>query len=148
MPLPSVVITHSPPMMSRVTPAPRPLRVLLAEDDPVNASMTAALLRKLGHAVQVVSNGQECVEEAARGETDLVLMDVHMPVLDGLRATGVIRESERGTTAHLPIVALTANAMKGDDIMCLSAGMDAYLAKPVTVSALKDLLMWFGSQKG
>jgi signal transduction histidine kinase len=146
VPLPSVVISHSPPMVSRVTPAPRPLRVLLAEDDPVNASMTAALLRKLGHAVRVVSNGQECVEVVGKGETDLVLMDVHMPVLDGLKATGVIREREKGTPDHMPIVALTANAMKGDDLMCLSAGMDAYLPKPVTVSALKDLLMWFGSQ--
>jgi signal transduction histidine kinase/CheY-like chemotaxis protein len=146
VPLPTVVISHAPPQTSRVTPAPRPLRVLLAEDDPVNASMTAALLRKLGHAVQVVSNGQDCVEEAAKGQTDLVLMDVHMPVLDGLKATGVIREQEKNTKRHLPIVALTANAMKGDDIMCLSAGMDAYLPKPVTVTALKDLLMWFGSQ--
>ncbi len=147
VPLPSVVITHAPPQISRVTPAPRPLRVLLAEDDPVNASMTAALLRKLGHSVQVVSNGQDCVEAAGQGKTDLVLMDVHMPVLDGLKATRVIREQEKGSTRHLPIVALTANAMKGDDIMCLSAGMDAYLPKPVTVSALKDLLMWFGSQE-
>ena len=147
VPLPSVVITHSPPQVSRVTPAPRPMRVLLAEDDPVNASMTAALLRKLGHSVQIVSNGQDCVEAAGLGEIDLVLMDVHMPVLDGLKATGVIREQEKGSTRHLPIVALTANAMKGDDIMCLSAGMDAYLPKPVTVSALKDLLMWFGSQQ-
>jgi signal transduction histidine kinase len=147
VPLPSVVISHAAPQVSRVTPAPRPLRVLLAEDDPVNASMTAALLRKLGHQVQVVSNGQECVETAGKGQTDLVLMDVHMPVLDGLKATRVIREQEKGSTRHLPIVALTANAMKGDDIMCLSAGMDAYLPKPVTVSALKDLLMWFGSQE-
>ena len=147
VPLPSVVISHAQPQISRVTPAPRPLRVLLAEDDPVNASMTAALLRKLGHSVEVVSNGQDCVEVAGKGHTDLVLMDVHMPVLDGLKATGVIREQEKGTARHLPIVALTANAMKGDDIMCLSAGMDAYLPKPVTVSALKDLLMWFGSQE-
>ncbi len=74
-------------------------------------------------------------------------MDVHMPVMDGLKATGAIRDREKTTQAHLPIVALTANAMKGDDIRCLSAGMDAYLPKPVTVSALKDLLMWFGSQE-
>ena len=147
VPLPSVVISHSPPMTSRVTPAPRPMRVLLAEDDPVNGAMTAALLRKLGHAVQVVSNGQECVEVSRQGNCDLVLMDVHMPVLDGLKATKLIRESEKGSSRHLPIVALTANAMKGDDIMCLSAGMDAYLSKPVTVTALKDLLMWFGSQQ-
>jgi len=147
VPLPTVVITHAPPMRSRVTPAPRALRVLLAEDDPVNAAMTAALLGKLGHRVRVVSNGLECVEESKKGESDLVLMDVHMPELDGLEATKVIREAERGSKRHLPIVALTANAMKGDDLRCLSAGMDAYLPKPVTVSALKDLLSWFGNQK-
>ncbi len=147
VPLPSVVITHSAPQISRVTPVPKALRVLLAEDDPVNASMTAALLRKLGHAVQVVGNGQECVDVSSQDQTDLILMDVHMPVLDGLKATGVIRDRERGTKRHLPIVALTANAMKGDDIMCLSAGMDAYLPKPVTVTALKDLLIWFGSKE-
>jgi CheY-like chemotaxis protein/anti-sigma regulatory factor (Ser/Thr protein kinase) len=148
VPLPTVVITHSPPVMSRVTPAPRALRVLLAEDDPVNASMTAALLGKLGHRVRVVRNGLECVEETKKGDIDLVLMDVHMPELDGLEATKVIRESERGSKRHVPIVALTANAMKGDDLRCLSAGMDAYLPKPVTVTALKDLLIWFGSQEG
>jgi signal transduction histidine kinase len=147
VPLPSVVITHSAQQSSRVTPAPKALRVLLAEDDPVNASMTAALLRKLGHAVQIVGNGQECVDVSNQGQTDLILMDVHMPVLDGLKATGVIREREKGSKRHLPIVALTANAMKGDDIMCLSAGMDAYLPKPVTVTALKDLLIWFGSKE-
>ena len=147
VPLPSVVISHAAPQTSRVTPVPKPLRVLLAEDDPVNASMTAALLRKLGHAVQIVGNGQECVDVSSQGQTDLILMDVHMPVLDGLKATGVIREREKTTRRHLPIVALTANAMKGDDIMCLSAGMDAYLPKPVTVSALKDLLIWFGSKE-
>ncbi len=146
VPLPTVVITHLPPMASRVTPAPRALRVLLAEDDPVNAAMTAALLGKLGHKVRVVSNGRECLEESKKGDVDLVLMDVHMPELDGLEATRLIRDRERGTPRHLPIVALTANAMKGDDLRCLSAGMDAYLPKPVTVSALKDLLIWFGSQ--
>ncbi len=148
VPLPTVVISHAPPMTSRVTPAPRSLRVLLAEDDPVNAAMTAALLGKLGHRVRVVSNGAECVEECQKGDIDLVLMDVHMPELDGLEATRLIREREKAATLkrHLPIVALTANAMKGDDLRCLSAGMDAYLPKPVTVTALKDLLIWFGSQ--
>ncbi|MFZ5441078.1 MAG: ATP-binding protein [Myxococcota bacterium] len=148
VPLPSVVITHRPSPTSRVTPAPRPLRVLLAEDDPVNAAMTAALVGRLGHRVSVVGNGAECVDTVKAGEVDLVLMDVHMPELDGLEATRLIREAEKGTRRHLPIVALTANAMKGDDLRCLSAGMDAYLAKPVTVAALKDLLLWFGSQEG
>ncbi len=145
VPLPAVVIAHVTNVPARPIAVTRALRVLLAEDDPVNASMTSALLRRLGHRVTVVSDGQACVEEAARGQIDLVLMDVHMPVLDGLEATRVIREAERGTKGHVPIVALTANAMKGDDLRCLSAGMDAYLPKPVTVNALKDLLTWFGS---
>jgi PAS domain S-box-containing protein len=147
VPLPSVVISQHAPVASRVTPPPRSLRVLLAEDDAVNASMTAALLAKLGHQVHVVNNGRECVAELERGEHDLILMDVHMPELDGLEATKLIRQSERGSRKHMPIVALTANAMKGDDLRCLNAGMDAYLPKPVTVAALKDLLLWFGSQE-
>ncbi|MBL8916311.1 MAG: response regulator [Archangium sp.] len=159
VPLPSVVIPQLKPTASRVTPPPRSLRVLLAEDDTVNASMTAALLSKLGHQVKVVTNGRECVDALQGSEVglppgvvaprtfDLILMDVHMPELDGLEATRVIRQSERGSQRHMPIVALTANAMKGDDLRCLSAGMDAYLPKPVTVAALKDLLIWFGSQE-
>jgi CheY-like chemotaxis protein len=70
-----------------------------------------------------------------------------MPVMDGLQATRSIRQGERGSGRHLPIVALTANAMKGDDVLCLSAGMDAYLPKPVTVEALKDVLTWFGGTR-
>jgi len=147
VPLPSVMQAAPAPTM-RSLPEPRSLRVLLAEDDPVNASMTAALLAKLGHQVKVVGNGRECFEEMGRGNHELILMDVHMPELDGLQATQLIREleKERDSKQHVPIVALTANATKGEDLRCLSAGMDAYLAKPVTVAALKDLLMWFGSQ--
>jgi CheY-like chemotaxis protein/anti-sigma regulatory factor (Ser/Thr protein kinase) len=147
VPLPSVTHTAPAPSM-RSLPEPRSLRVLLAEDDPVNASMTAALLSKLGHQVKVVSNGRECVEEMGGGDHELILMDVHMPEIDGLQATQLIRQREKEGDGkqHVPIVALTADAMKGDDLRCLSAGMDAYLAKPVTVAALKDLLMWFGSQ--
>ncbi len=130
----------------RATPPPRALSVLLVEDNDVNAQMTHALLTKLGHHVQVVSSGRAAIDAVTTNTSfDLVLMDVQMPELDGLATTRLIRQHERGTPAHLPIVALTANAMKGDDVLCLSAGMDAYLAKPVTVEALKDLLTWFGS---
>jgi CheY-like chemotaxis protein len=105
--------------------------------------MTAALLRKLGHEVTVVPDGYAAVTAIAESSPDVVFMDVHMPVMDGLEATRAIREVEKATRRHLPIVALTANALKGDDLLCLSAGMDAYLPKPVTVGALKDLLTWF-----
>lgn len=145
LPLPGVVITHVTNVPARPTTTTNALRVLLAEDDPVNASMTSALLRRLGHKVTVVGDGQSAVNAAGKPDIDLVLMDVHMPVLDGLEATRAIRDAEKGTKRHVPIVALTANAMKGDDLRCLSAGMDAYLPKPVTVTALKDLLIWFGS---
>ena len=109
------------------TPPPRPLAVLLAEDNQVNAAMTSALIGKLGHHVQVVTDGQAAVDAIGAHTFDLVIMDVEMPVLDGLAATRVIRQAERGGKRHLPIVALTANAMKGDDVLCLAAGMDAYL---------------------
>jgi len=129
----------------RPSPPPRPLKVLLAEDDPVNATMTSALLTRLGHAVELVGDGDLAVRRLREASFDLVFMDVEMPSLDGLEATRLIRRGEQGTGRHLPIVALTANAMKGDDLKCLSAGMDAYLPKPVTVEALTDVLSWFGS---
>jgi PAS domain S-box-containing protein len=147
LPLPSA-LTPAPlePVLPRPSP-PRQLRVLVAEDDEINARMTHALLEKLGHRVQVVHDGQAVVDLLKHTEFDLVLMDVSMPVMDGLNATRAIRASERGTGRHLSIVALTANAMKGDDLACLSAGMDAYLPKPVTVEALRDMLAWFGTRR-
>lgn len=125
------------------------IRVLVADDQ----SMVRAGFRMLlsdEDGIEVVgeaSNGLEAVDAVTRLQPNVVLMDIRMPELDGLEATRLIRESERGSQRHLPIVALTANAMKGDDLRCLSAGMDAYLPKPVTVAALKDLLIWFGSQE-
>ncbi|GMU61243.1 MAG: hypothetical protein AMXMBFR34_30060 [Myxococcaceae bacterium] len=135
------------PAMARPSPPPRPLHVLLAEDNQLNAQLTGAMLQKLGHRVSVVSDGRAAVEAVGDGSFDLVLMDVSMPVLDGLEATRTIRAREKGGDQHISIVALTANAMKGDDLLCLSAGMDAYLPKPVTVEALRDMLSWFGGRR-
>jgi signal transduction histidine kinase/CheY-like chemotaxis protein len=137
------------PALARPSPPPRPLRVLLAEDNEVNAQLTAAMLQRLGHTVRVVRDGRAAVDAVADGGFELVLMDVSMPVLDGLEATRAIRarERENGGNERIAIVALTANAMKGDDLLCLSAGMDAYLPKPVTVEALRDMLTWFGSRR-
>lgn len=141
--MPLVESTERPqPAWRRLAPQ-RSLGVLLAEDNAVNATMTSALLARLGHQVRVVSDGQAAVEAVSAGTFDVVLMDVQMPVLDGLEATRVIRRAEQTSGRHIPIVALTASAMKGDDLMCLSAGMDAYLPKPVSVEALKDVLTWF-----
>jgi CheY-like chemotaxis protein len=106
-------------------------KVLLAEDNPVNQVVAARLLERRGHQVTVAANGREAVAAAERESFDLVLMDVQMPEMDGLEATATIREAETGTGRHLPIFAMTAHAMKGDEERCRMAGMDGYLPKPI-----------------
>ncbi|MBI2677633.1 MAG: response regulator [Candidatus Koribacter versatilis] len=114
----------------------RPLRILLAEDNVVNQKVATRLLARQGHAVIVALNGEEAVALAAREPFDLVLMDIQMPVMDGFEATKAIRRAEKATGKHVPIVALTAHAMKGDEERCLAAGMDRYLSKPVQAKEL------------
>ena len=104
-------------------------RVLLAEDNQINAVLATAIIRRAGHHVDVAGNGQEAIETLAQAPYDVVLMDMHMPVMDGLEATRRIR-AEGGEAARLPIVALTANAMRADRETCLEAGMDDFLSKP------------------
>ncbi|WP_417389774.1 response regulator [Gimesia sp.] len=113
-----------------------PLNILLAEDSLVNQKLALALLEPHGHDVAVVLNGKDAVEERKKREFDLVLMDVQMPEMDGLEATRLIREYEQETGEHVPIVAMTAHAMKGDRERCLEAGMDGYVSKPVRVREL------------
>jgi len=120
-----------------VQPADSALRVLLAEDNPVNQTLATRILEKLGHKVWVVNNGREAMERTRAEEFDLVLMDVQMPEMDGLEATMAIRASEADTGKHVPIVAMTAHAMKGDRERCLSSGMDGYLSKPIRIDELK-----------
>ena len=108
----------------------RRCRVLVAEDNPVSQQLTLALLRRAGHLADAVSNGEEAVNAVAALPYDLVLMDVQMPVMDGLAATRSIRRLG-GPAGRVPIVAMTANAMHGDDAACLAAGMDDYLPKPL-----------------
>jgi signal transduction histidine kinase/CheY-like chemotaxis protein len=117
-------------------PTSRPLRILLAEDNPVNRQLAIALLHRRGHVVTVAENGQAAVDHVERQRFDLVLMDVQMPVMGGFEATRIIRERERASGGHLPIVALTARAMNGDRELCLAAGMDQYLAKPLRAADL------------
>jgi CheY-like chemotaxis protein len=124
--------------------APRPLRVLVAEDDDTNAILTRALLKKLGHTFVRARNGAEAVSLSSEEPPDLILMDVQMPELDGFEATAQIRSGEKGSGRHVPIVALTANAMSGDSERCLKAGMDAYLTKPIGLDPLRDALMRWG----
>jgi CheY-like chemotaxis protein len=119
---------------------PQALRVLLAEDNAVNKRLVTAILEKHGHAVVSVENGREAVEAIERRVFDLVLMDLQMPGMGGLEATAIIRVAETGTGRHLPIVALTAHAMKDDREACFAAGMDAYLAKPIRTAELLGLL--------
>jgi CheY-like chemotaxis protein len=114
------------------------LHILLAEDNAINARLAVRLLEKLGHSVQHVTDGQLAVEALEKGAFDAVLMDMQMPRLDGLDATRKIRAHEHGQ--RVPVIALTANAMKGDDRLCFDAGMDGYLTKPIDVDRLKEML--------
>jgi signal transduction histidine kinase/FixJ family two-component response regulator len=118
----------------------RPLRVLLAEDNVINQRLAVRLLEKLGHTAVVATTGREALEALREQAFDLVLMDVQMPDLGGLEATAAIRTAERGTGRRLPIIALTAHAMKGDRERCLAAGMDDYLSKPIKPQELSDAL--------
>ncbi len=121
-------------------PAGRPLDILLAEDNLVNQKVAVRTLEKLGHRVAVADNGQEALDRIENHPFDLVLMDVQMPVMGGFEATAQIRQREQRTGRHLPIVAMTAHAMKGDRERCIEAGMDDYLSKPIDLAALKRVL--------
>ena len=127
-------------LMAGEQPAETPLRILLAEDNPVNQKLAVRLLEKRGHHVEVASTGREALERLGAGVFDLVLMDVQMPDMDGLEATRHIRASERLRGGHLPIVALTAHTMRGDRERCLAAGMDAFVDKPIDVAKLFEVL--------
>ena len=123
------------------------LRILLAEDSPVNQRVASRLLEKRGHRVQVVTNGREALAVLERETFDLVFMDIQMPEIDGLEATTEIRNKERGSPLHLPVIALTAHAMKGDRERCLAAGMDGYLSKPIRSQELDEILDRYAARR-
>lgn len=125
---------------SGVEPEVRPLRILVVEDNAINQVVAVEMLRRLGHSSVVAGNGEEGLARLKSERFDLVLMDVQMPVKDGLTTTREIREQERTTGAHIPIIATTAHAMKGDKERCLAAGMDAYLTKPVSTARLREAI--------
>ncbi len=114
-------------------------RILIVEDNYTNQRVVAGLLGKRGHQTFVVNQGFEAIQALERADYDLVLMDVQMPVLDGLEATRIIRRNPRWHS--LPVVGLTAHAMAGDRETCLEAGMNDYLAKPVRPQALEDVVL-------
>ena len=114
--------------------------MLIAEDNATNQLVARRIFEKLGHKVKVVSNGREALSAVQVRPFDLVAMDVHMPEMDGLDATIAIRDLERKTGTHIPIMAMTAHAMKGDRENCLAAGMDDYLSKPVGLADLQAAL--------
>jgi len=120
--------------------ARRQLRILLAEDNPVNQTLAVKLLSKLGHSVKLVDNGAEAVDAVLRQTFDCVLMDVQMPVMNGLEATRAIRGMERTLGRRVPIIAMTAHALTGDREICLESGMDEYVTKPIQVQALAAAL--------
>jgi CheY-like chemotaxis protein len=114
----------------------QPLRILLAEDNRVNQRLAVALLERGGHTVVIAADGKQALAALERETFDLVFMDVQMPEMGGFEATALIRARERQTGKRLPIIAMTANAMKGDRERCLAAGMDGYVSKPITSAAL------------
>ena len=114
----------------------RSLHILVAEDNPINQKLAVRVLQKQGHTSVVANNGREAIEMWEQQPFDAILMDVMMPEMDGLVATTEIRQREKATGTHIPIVAITANAMVGDREKCLAAGMDDYISKPVDVAAL------------
>jgi two-component system, sensor histidine kinase and response regulator len=122
------------------TEAAAGLRVLLAEDNPINQKVAVGVLRRMGHGVRVAATGLAALAALQEEEFDVVLMDVQMPEMDGLAATAAIRAREAGSGRRLPIIAMTARAMKGDEEECLRAGMDAYLSKPFQQGDLARVL--------
>ncbi len=118
----------------------RALRILLAEDGLVNQKVAVSLLEQRGHQVTVANNGQEALAALDRESFDVVLMDVQMPTMDGFEATGIIRRKEEVSGEHIPIIAMTAHAMKGDRERCLEAGMDGYIPKPIRAKNLYDVV--------
>ncbi|MGD9648148.1 MAG: response regulator [Pirellulales bacterium] len=124
--------------------AASPLRILLAEDNPINRRVAVHLLTTRGHRVSCAGDGREALRQIREDEFDLVLMDLQMPVLGGEEATVQLRAAEQGTTKHLPVIAMTAHALKGDRERCLAAGMDDYIAKPIRARQLFEVVERYG----
>lgn len=125
---------------NRFGTAVRPLKVLVADDHPANRQLIARILEKRGHSMQFAKNGHEVLSLFDNSDCDVILMDVQMPDMGGFAATAAIRDRERETQTHMPIIAVTAHAMQSDREACLAAGMDAYLSKPISAMDLITLV--------
>jgi len=121
----------------------RKANILLAEDNAINRTFAVRLLEKAGHDVACAKNGEEVLSLMAKRKFDMILMDVSMPELDGYEATRRIRNAEKQTGHHIPIIAMTAHALKEDRCRCLEAGMDEYISKPVNVKELFEKIDLF-----
>ncbi|MGA9040113.1 MAG: response regulator [Terriglobales bacterium] len=132
---PALVTRHS------LRESSRKLRILVAEDNAVNQAVIMRVLQKMGHSSVLAHNGKEALAHATSEKFDVIFMDVQMPEMDGLAATGAIREAEKITGNHIPIIAMTAHAMKGDRERCLEAGMDGYVSKPLRFSDIEEVLL-------
>ena len=116
------------------------LRILLVEDNIINQKVALHILEKYGHKVTTASNGKEAISTLAKNNFDLILMDVQMPIMDGFKATRIIRKNESKTDGHIPIIAMTAHAMRGDRERCIKAGMDDYVSKPIIPDKLFETI--------
>jgi CheY-like chemotaxis protein len=134
---PATLVT---PHSLRKAGSSRALRILLAEDNRINQLLAVRLIEKLGHRVEVVADGSEALRALQKRAFDVVLMDIQMPVMDGFEFTSMLREKEKTTNSHQPIIALTAHALTGDRERCLAAGMDGYVSKPIRYQDLVNAI--------
>jgi CheY-like chemotaxis protein len=152
--IPAPFLEDHPPAARSVGPASKGaeqgLRILLAEDNPINMMLIRELLRRRGHSVMEVTTGNAAVQAMLEGRYDLLLTDIHMPGMDGIEAARAIRMGEvRSGRARTPIVALTADALEDGKKACREAGMDGFLTKPVDPAELEEMfLMLFPSEEG
>ena len=123
------------------------LRILLVEDNQANQKLASLILKKIGHVITIANNGKEAVEAVEKGNYDMVLMDCQMPEMDGFEATIAIREAEKLGNAHIPIIAMTANALVGDREHCLEVGMNDYISKPINPKQLKSVLEKWSNER-
>jgi two-component system sensor histidine kinase/response regulator len=130
----------SPSVVTPAVPQARSLHILLVEDNRTNQTVATRMLHKMGHSTVVAGNGKDALLLLTTHRFDLILMDIQMPEMDGLMATREIREGERETQLRLPIIAMTAHAMKGDRERCVEAGMDEYVSKPISSKEVAEAI--------